>query len=197
MEDTFPQAANNPWEVQLKEVGADLSGHFLLTTGRHSSRFFLLARIAERPHLLSQWSLQLAEKLKPYGVQTFVGAAVGGILPAFAMADAIGGRALYAMKQENGHMQLYPGALQPGESVILIEDAVATGSSLRKVMAAVTAQQGVVVAIGAFVHRGEPIAWDIPFHAVVKLGAPVPMWDADACPLCHAGVPLTLPKQSE
>lgn len=182
------------WERELKDIGADLEGHFRLTTGRHSSRFFMLARISERPHILQGWCRQLYELLRPFGVKTFVGAALGGILPAYAMAEVAGGRALFADKVEDGTMRLYPGALSPGEPTIVIEDAVATGSSIRKVMRAISEQGGRVAAIGAFVDRGTPIDWEIPFYAVMRLSEPVPMWDPDQCPLCAKGIPLIKPK---
>ncbi|MDA8194057.1 MAG: orotate phosphoribosyltransferase [Thermaerobacter sp.] len=186
--------AQTVWERQLKDIGADLQGHFRLTTGRHSSRFFMLARISERPHILQAWCRQLYGLVSHLGVGTFVGAALGGILPAYAMAEVAGGRALFANKMPDGTMQLYPGALSPGEPVMVIEDAVATGSSIRKVIRAIEEQQGHVAAIGAFVDRGTPLAWGMPFYAVMRLAEPVPMWDAEQCPLCQKGVPLTRPK---
>lgn len=182
------------WERQLKSIGADLEGHFLLTTGKHSSRFFMLARISERPDLLQLWCEHLWKYLEPLGVKTFVGAALGGVIPAYGMASQAEGRALFAEKMPDGSMQLYAGALQPGEPVIVIEDAVATGSSIRKVMQAIVNQHSRVAAIGAFVDRGSSIEWDVPFVSVVRLTQPVPMWDPADCPLCMADIPLIRPK---
>lgn len=182
------------WQAQLKAIGADLDGHFILTTGKHSSRFFMLARISEHPAVLEAWCRELWQNLQPYAVTTFVGAAVGGILPAYEMATVAHGRALFAEKVPDGSMQLYDGALEHGEPVIVIEDAVATGSSIRKVIAAVEDQKAHVVAIGAFVDRGTEITWPVPFTAVLRLSEPVPMWEPEHCPLCEAGIPLVKPK---
>ncbi len=82
----------------------------------------------------------------------------------------------------------------PGEPVIVVEDAVATGSSVRKVIQAVQDQQGIVEAIATLVHRGADIKWAVPYHPVVSLREPVPMWPPDACPLCQSGIALTRPK---
>lgn len=179
----------------LLETGADLAGHFVLTTGFHSPRFFLLARLGERPTVMKKWAEQLGALLTPYPAPTVVGAALGGIIPAFAVAQASHRRILIAEKAGSERMVLYPGALQAGEKVIIIEDAVATGSSIRKVMRAVEEQGGVVAAIGALVHRGSPISWPVPYHAVFSLSEPVPMWTSDECPLCRDGIPLIAPKQ--
>ncbi|MCL5013075.1 MAG: orotate phosphoribosyltransferase [Firmicutes bacterium] len=178
----------------LIETGADLHGHFLLTTGLHSSRFFLMARLGEHPGKMLRWGEKLAEMLAPYDAPTVVGAALGGIIPAYAVAAASNRRVLFAEKTAEGPMMLYPEALFPGEKVLVIEDAVATGSSIRKVIRAVEEQDGQVVAIGALVHRGAAISWSVPYHSVVSLKEPVPMWTPDVCPLCEKGLPLTRPK---
>lgn len=178
----------------LIETGAELRGHFLLTTGLHSPRFFLMARLGEHPSKMLRWGAKLGELLAHYDAPTVVGAALGGIIPAYAVAASSQRRVIFAEKTQAGPMALYSGALDPGEKVLVIEDAVATGSSIRKVMAAVADQQGEVVAIGALIHRGSEIAWPVPFHSVVSLSEPVPMWPPDTCPLCQEGIPLTRPK---
>ena len=182
------------WPTQLKTIGADLAGHFLLTTGKHSSRFFMLARIAEHPKILQQWCQQLWQQLQAYHVTTFVGAAMGGILPAYGMAAVANGRALTAEKTPDGPMEIYHGALRVGEPVIVIEDAVATGFSIHKVMHAVEAQGAQVRAIGAFVDRGTAKPWTVPFVAVYRVPEPIPIWEPVQCPLCAAGLPLVTPK---
>lgn len=181
-------------EKDLAETGADLRGHFLLTTGYHSPRFFLMARLGEHPARMNRWAQALAELLAPYPARILVGAALGGIIPAYATALFSQRRVLIAAKTAEGGMALPPDSLEPGEPVIVIEDAVATGSSIRKVTGAVMEQEGMVVAIGALVHRGSPISWAVPYHPVYALDTPVAMWLPEHCPLCQAGVPLKKPK---
>ena len=153
-----------------------------------------MARLVERPDKLKRWADQLAELLAPYSAGTVVGPALGGILPAYAVAESSHRRVLYAEKTDDGEMSLYTGALSDGERVIVVEDAVATGSSVRKVIKAVEKQHGVVEAIASLVHRGADVQWPVPYYSVVSLSEPVPMWPADACPLCKSGVALTYPK---
>lgn len=187
-------ASDYNFAQDLVETGADLTGHFLLTTGFHSPRFFLMARLGELPEKMLRWGEKLAELLAPYDAPTVVGAALGGIIPAYAVASASNRRLLVAGKTGQGQMALYPGAINPGEKVLVIEDAVATGSSIKKVMRAVEAQSGVVVAIGALVHRGSTIDWPVPYHSIISLQEPIAMWTSESCPLCQSGIPLTRPK---
>lgn len=183
------------WEL-LSESGAYMKGHFLLTTGRHSDQFFLLARLTERPDLLRPWAEALAERLKPYGVRTVVGPAVGGIIPAYAVASfAAGTRVLFAEKSESGGMAFKRGfRIEPGEAVAIVEDAVTTGSSVAKVVHAVKAAGGTVRVVGALVDRSQgPLRFEEPLEALLRVEN-IPNWDSQECPLCREGVPLTKPK---
>lgn len=181
---------------RLRECGAYLQGHFLLTTGRHSDRFFLLARLTERPDLLAPWARELANRLAHYHVTTVVGPAVGGIIPAYAVASFWpGSRVLFAEKNVAGDMGFKRGfSIEPGQSVLVIEDAVTTGSSVAKVIAAVQAQGGHVAAVGALVDRSQsPLRFAEPLTALLRV-RDIPNWEKERCPLCAQGVPLTQPK---
>ncbi|CAB1128496.1 Orotate phosphoribosyltransferase [Candidatus Hydrogenisulfobacillus filiaventi] len=181
--------------ADLARLGAYLEGHFLLTTGRHSDRFFLLARLTEQPARMRAWAAALAERLAPYRPQAVVGPAVGGIIPAYATGAELGARVLYAEKTPAGGMALRRGfQLERGERVAVIEDAMTTGSSVAKVMAAVEAQGAQVVAVGLLVDRRPHDGnWPVPVEAVVTVRG-IPAWEAEACPLCRTGVPLVRPK---
>ncbi len=180
----------------LEQCGAYLHGHFLLTTGLHSNQFFLLARLTERPELLDAWALVLARQLEPYGTKTVVGPAMGGIIPAYAVARQWdGARVLFAEKDDQDTMRFKRGfRIEPGESVVVVEDAVTTGSSVAKVIDAVKQEGGRVAAVGALVDRSQgPLRFEEPLVSLVKLGE-IPHWEAHDCPLCRQAVPLIRPK---
>lgn len=180
----------------LEDLGAYLKGHFLLTTGRHSDQFFLLARLTERPAVLDVWARELAGRLEPYEARTVVGPAVGGIIPAYAVGRHWPtARVLFAEKGDGAEMVFKRGfCFSPGESCVVVEDAVTTGSSVAKVIHAVEAAGGVVKAVGAMVdRRSGPLAFDKPLEALVRISG-IPNWDPQECPLCAKGVPLQRPK---
>ncbi|MCY0898573.1 MAG: orotate phosphoribosyltransferase [Firmicutes bacterium] len=190
---TLDEAA--AWDM-LTQAGAYLQGHFLLTTGRHSNQFFLLSRLSEHPAWLWRWAQALAARLEPFGAKTVVGPAVGGIIPAFAVASCWqDSRMLFAEKDTNGGMVFKRGfQIHPGEAVVVVEDAVTTGKSVAEVIQAVQQAGGVVSAVGAWVDRSQgPLQFDLPFIALLRVHH-VPNWEPEACPLCHQGVPLSRPK---
>jgi orotate phosphoribosyltransferase len=187
--------ADCAWTM-LRQAHAHLTGHFLLTTGRHSDQFFLLARLTERPEWLRPWAEELARRLEPYKPATVVGPAVGGIIPAFAVAAQWPGTRMLFAEKDRGAMRFKRGFhIEPGEPVIVVEDAVTTGSSVAQVIAAVREMGGHVRAVGTLVDRSQGRrVFSLPFEAVLTVPE-APHWEPQDCPLCHQGVPLTRPKQ--
>ncbi len=187
--------SDSVWIEELERVGALLRGHFQLTTGRHSATFFLLARLTERPWVLARWAQELARQVTAVGpVSTVVGPAMGGVIPAYAVAQEMRGvRALFAEKEDGGMVFRRGFALEPGEPVAVVEDVVTTGSSVGQVMQAVEASGAVVRVVAALVNRtGGDSLGTVPLLSVVHLQAP--SWPADACPLCAGDLPLVRPK---
>ncbi|PSR29986.1 MAG: orotate phosphoribosyltransferase [Sulfobacillus thermosulfidooxidans] len=182
----------------LREIGAYLQGHFLLTTGRHSDTFFLLARLTERPDKLRAWISLLQEQMQDIEARTVVGPAMGGIIPAYQLAALRpSNRVIFAEKGEGGKMVFRRGfQLEVGEPVIIVEDAVTTGSSVNKVIDAVIDQGAHVAAVGCLVNRtqNQSVPWRVPFFSVLNVSG-IQNWAPDDCPLCRQGIPLTKPKQ--
>ncbi|MBX5466346.1 MAG: orotate phosphoribosyltransferase [Firmicutes bacterium] len=181
------------WLEELRETGAYLEGHFLLTTGRHSDRFFLMARLTEHPERLERWVQHLAERVRRFRPEAVVGPAVGGIIPAWALARILGVRALFCEKVD-GTMAFRRGfVVGAGEPVVVVEDAVTTGHSVQQVIDAVVAAGGTVRAVAALVDRtGGEAPWPYAYEACLRVR--VDSWEAAQCPLCRAGVPLSRPK---
>ena len=174
----------------LEGRGAMLDGHFLLSSGLHSDRFIQKFRIFEDPPTAQAVAAALADLLRPSKPQVVVTAAVGGIIPGFVVASALGVRNIFVEKLE-GKPTLRRGfTIAPGERVAIIEDVMTTGKSVGEVIDVVRAAGGDVVAIGAIVKRG---AVDLPIPVKALLDLPIADYPADECPQCHAGTPLTDP----
>jgi len=174
----------------FQERGAVLDGHFLLSSGLHSPRYVQCARVLMDPALATRLGADLARQLegvlggaRPTAV---VAPALGGVLVAHEVARALGVRGLFTERQD-GVMSLRRGfTLDPGEKVVVVEDAITTGKSTREVMDAVRAREAQVVAVGSLVDRsvGE-VDLGVPRRSLLRIE--VPTWDASACPLCAAG----------
>lgn len=185
-------------EAQLldlwRRLGVLLEGHLLLTSGRHSTGFFLFARLMQWPRHLQAAARQLATPLEGMGVQTVMGPAMGGVILAYEIARVLGVRAVYTEKEPDGTMALRRGFdLGAGERILVVEDAVTTGGSLLRCLEVARAAGAEVVAVAALLDRRDAtVDFGAPFHALVRRALPV--YEPAQCPLCRRGVPVVRPK---
>jgi orotate phosphoribosyltransferase len=174
----------------LERRAAMLSGHFRLSSGLHSDRFIQKFRIFEDPPTAEAVCGALAELLRPARAQVVVSAAVGGIIPGYVVAKALGVRDIFVEKEDGRPMLRRGFAIVPGERVAVVEDVMTTGKSTAEVARVAQAAGGEVVAIGAVVKRGKV---DLPVPVTALLELPLKDFTAEECPLCRQGVPLSDP----
>jgi orotate phosphoribosyltransferase len=185
----------------FRATGTLREGHFRLTSGRHSKQFFLMPHIFQHPLHTERLCAALAEKFRDVAIDTVVGPATGGIVLAYEMARQIGRltngtgpRAIFTEKTAEGGMALKrQWSLEPGEKVLVVEDAVTTGGSIFKLLDAIRPYQPVVAGIGCIADRsGGTVRFGVPFRSLVTLQ--VESWTAEQCPLCKEGIELVKPK---
>ena len=172
------------------ERGALLDGHFLLSSGLHSPRYLQCARVLMDPALAMRLGADLAASLRLVLGDARPGAvvapAMGGVLVAHEVARAFGCRGLFTERQD-GVMTLRRGfALERGEAVVVVEDAITTGKSTREVLDAMAAAGARVLAVGSLVDRSVgDVDFGVPRRSLLRIE--VPTYPAEDCPLCRAG----------
>lgn len=172
----------------LKEAGVLLEGHFLLTSGRHSGRYLQCARIFRNTRYSEELCAALAEHFRDDRVDIVIGPALGAVQMAYEVSRALGCENFFA-EREDGAMTLRRGfAIEPGQRVLVVEDVVTTGGSVREVLEIVRQAGGEIVGVGSIVDRtGGRISFGVPFRSVVSME--VESWEPGECPLCKAGAP--------
>ncbi len=172
----------------LKEAGVLLEGHFLLTSGRHSNRYLQCARIFRNTRYSEELCAALAEHFRDDRVDIVIGPALGAVQMAYEVSRALGCENFFA-EREDGAMTLRRGfAIEPGQRVLVVEDVVTTGGSVREVLEIVRQAGGEIVGVGSIVDRtGGRISFGVPFRSVVSME--VESWEPGECPLCKAGAP--------
>lgn len=142
-------------EAILQESGALLEGHFLLTSGRHSNRYIEKFRLLEQPQLTSQLCAEIAKRFADDDIECVIGPVTGGIILAFEVARHLGCRAFYAERAKDGNgFELRRGfKMKPGEKVLVVEDIVTTGGSVRQVVETVREAGAEVVGVALLVDR--------------------------------------------
>lgn len=176
----------------LKEAGVLQEGHFRLTSGRHSAKYLQCAKIFQYTKYSEELCASLAEKYASSGAEVVIGPAIGAIQMAYEVSRALGVKNIFA-ERENGVMTLRRGfTIEPGQKVLVVEDVVTTGGSVREVIDIVKEKGGEVVGVGCIVDRtGGKIDFSVPFKAVVSME--VSSYEEADCPLCKAGLPIVKP----
>jgi orotate phosphoribosyltransferase len=172
----------------LDRTGAMLTGHFLLSSGRHSDRYVQKARVFESPPA----TMELAREISSWyhGIEVVLAPAVGAVPLGFAVAMVAGARSIFA-EREDGRMRLRRGfAIEPGERTLVVEDVVTTGESAREVYGLAGESGAERLGVAAIVDRLAAPA-DFPLRAVVRVEAT--SWDPAVCPLCQEGLPMDTP----
>lgn len=174
----------------LEETEAVLHGHFLLTSGLHSPMYVEKFNVLQHPKYTEKLCQKIARRYENDNIQLVVGPVTGGILLAHEVGKALGTRAIFT-ERENGKMTLKRGFhIEPGTRVLVVEDIVTTGGSVREVMEVVKEQGGELVGVGLLVDRsGGKVDFGIRTEALLHLN--VETFDPNNCPLCAKGIPFT------
>ena len=180
-------------EEILTDSGALLTGHFLLTSGRHSDKYMQCARILQSPAYAVELVSHLAAAFADDAVDIVISPAVGGIVIGYELARQLGVTGLFA-ERENGTMVLRRGFEIPkGARVVVAEDVITTGGSVQEVIDIVKKSGGVLVGVGVLVDRSGGTI-DFGAKTVAAYTANISSYAPEECPICAAGdLPLVKP----
>ena len=186
----------NNIEKILEDSRALLSGHFKLTSGRHSDRYIEKIKIINQPDKVVELCKSLTERLKDIDCDIVVGPAMGGIVLAFEVAKNLGKKFVFTQRKD-GKMTIRSGfEVKAGNKAIIIEDIVTTGGSVREVIDILLSKGVKVEAIGLIADRtGGKIDFGVRKEALLEIK--IESWKEDVCPLCKKGIPLTKPGSSD
>ena len=118
----------------LEDCGALLRGHFKLSSGLHSDSYVQCARLFEDPAATKLAAKLLKEKLLPRTLrpQAVVGPAMGGIIWGYQLAEQLNATSLFC-ERADGEFSFRRGfELKEGERVLVAEDVVTTGKSVKE-----------------------------------------------------------------
>jgi orotate phosphoribosyltransferase len=180
----------NEIEGLLREVGAVLDGHFLLTSGRHSPMYVEKFRLLEQPSHTERLCRLMADHFRPQGVQLVAAPTTGGIILGYEVARQLGVRGIFAEKVEERRRFGRGFRVAPGERTLVVDDVLTTGGSIRDVLDAVRAEGGEPIGVAVLVDRTAGRSdFGVPFFACLTLE--LPSYDPAECPLCAQQVALT------
>ena len=174
----------------LKESGAMLDGHFLLTSGRHSNIYIEKFRLLENPFFLDRICKELSQYFLQEEIDIVLGAAIGGILIAGGIGRYLNKKNFFT-ERVDGKMELKRGfCIKPNDRVLIVEDIVTTGSSVFEMIDVVKKNNATVVNVACLVDRNKNVV-DFKVPKTVLLRLPSQDWSSKDCPQCLNSTPLT------
>ncbi len=180
--------------AEFRAADALLEGHFILSSGRRSRVFLQKMLVFQDPVRTEKLCRALAERITAqFGkVDVIVSPAMGGIIPGYETARALGCRAIF-VEREDGAFQLRRNfSIAPGERIVMVEDLVTTGVSSRECLAAIRAHPGELLGAACLIDRSNGRAdVGVPLVALARLD--VPDFDADDLPADLAELPAVKP----
>lgn len=174
---------------RFERCGALLTGHFRLRSGLHSNRFFQAALALQHTQVAAELCGELADRVRVEGLEidTVVSPAVGGIVVGQELGRALGCRAIFAEKTEDGGLtfrRMF--RLSPGERVLVAEDVVTRGGRVQQTLELVREQGAIPVGVAVLVDRsGGDASFGVPFVRLATLD--LETYKPDSCPMCADG----------
>lgn len=176
----------------FKKTEALLTGHFLLTSGRHSDRYFQCAKVLQYPEYTEMLCKMIADNFKGAEIDTVIAPAIGGLVVGREVARLLNKRFIFA-EREDGKLALRRGfSFEQNEKVLVCEDVVTTGGSVFETIDIVKSNKAEVVGVGFIVDRSNgKVNFGYPQFSTLKMD--VVSYQPDECPLCREDIELVKP----
>lgn len=170
----------------FKEAGVLLEGHFILTSGRHSNRYMQCAKLFQHTRYAEPLCKELAQKFQDMHIDAVIGPALGAIQMSYEVSRHLGVRNMFTERVDKV-MTLRRGfEIKQGERILVVEDVVTTGGSVKEVIEIVKKKGGIPVAVGCIVDRSAgKVDFGIPLQSVISVD--IQSFEPDDCPLCKEG----------
>jgi orotate phosphoribosyltransferase len=176
----------------FRESGALLEGHFLLASGYHSAVYLEKFQVLQHPLHVEALCREIAARFAGAGVDVVLGPTTGGMLLAYEVAKHLGTRSLYAERGDDGKGRVLRRGfeIREGERVLVVDDILTTGGSVRDTIEIVEAASAVLVGVAVLADRsGGSVDFGVPLEALLRLD--VEKFAPDQIPAWLAAIPLT------
>ena len=178
----------------FREAGAVLEGHFILTSGLRSPVFLQKARVFMHADKTERLCKALAAKVRAEvdgRIDYVVGPAVGGLIPAYETSRHLGVPAIW-VEREGGEFRLRRFEIEDRARVVIVEDIVTTGLSIRETIACMEKLGCEVAAAACIIDRSAgKSAAGVPLIALAEYE--IPAYPPDLVPPELAAIPPVKP----
>ena len=179
----------------LKKTDALLEGHFVLSSGLHSSKYIQCAKLLSHPKIASKICLSLAQKIikKFKKIDLILAPAVGGIIIGYEIGRILNKETIFC-ERVNGKFTLRRGFnIKKGSKVLIIEDVITTGKSSLECVKLIKKSKAKLLGFASIIDRSTKKSLKIKTKIISHLKIVVPTFSHNKLPNDLKSIPITIP----
>ena len=167
-----------------------MDGHFELSSGLHSNRYFQCARLLQHPQFAEIAGKQIAELFDRDEIDLVLGPALGGVIIGHEVARALGKPSIFT-ERKDGFMMLRRGfKINEGDRILIVEDVITTAKSVKENISIVNGYNAEVAGVGCIIDRSQGQS-GIDIKSLMQLDPAI--YHPNDCPMCKDGLDLEKP----
>ena len=179
----------------LKKTNALLEGHFVLSSGLHSSRYIQCAKLLSFPHLAGKICLSLAKKIKREfnSIDLILAPAMGGIVIGYEIGRLLKKETIFC-ERVNGKFKLRRGFhIRKGAKVLIMEDVITTGKSSMECVKLILKSKGKLIGFASIIDRSTKKNLKIKKKIISHMKINVPTFKKNKLPDNLKSIPISAP----
>ena len=179
----------------LKKTNALLEGHFILSSGLHSSKYIQCAKLLSYPHLADKICKSLANKIKKRfkSIDLILAPAMGGIIIGYEIGRLLKKETIFC-ERVNGKFRLRRGFhIKKGSKVLIMEDVITTGKSSMECVKLITKSKAKIMGFASIIDRSTDKTLKIKKKIISHMKIDVPTYKKSKLPKLLKSIPITSP----
>jgi orotate phosphoribosyltransferase len=179
----------------LKKTNAFLEGHFVLSSGLHSSKYIQCAKLLSFPHLAEKICISLAKKIKKKfkKIDLILAPAMGGVIIGYEIGKLLKKETIFCERVE-GKFKLRRGFhINKGAKVLIIEDVITTGKSSIECVKLITKSKAKLLGFASLIDRSSKKTLKIKSKIISHIKIGVPLFKRNNLPKNLKSIPITVP----
>ena len=179
----------------LKKTDALLEGHFILSSGLHSSKYVQCAKLLSYPHLAKNICLSLSKKIKKNykNIDLILSPAIGGIIIGYEIGKLLKKETIFC-ERVKGIFQLRRGFnIKKKNKVLIIEDVITTGKSSLECLKLIKKAGAKVIGFAGIIDRSNKKNLKIKQKIVSHMKIEVPTFNKNKLPSKLKSIPISKP----
>jgi len=179
----------------LKKTDALLDGHFLLSSGLHSSNYIQCAKLLSYPHIAKDICFSLSRKIKKKfkNIDLILSPAIGGIIIGYEIGRLLKIETIFC-ERVNGKFKFRRGfKIQKGSKVIIIEDVITTGKSSLECLKLIKKSKAKLIGFACIIDRSDKKTLKIKKKIVSQMKISIPIYKKNKLPNSLKSIPITKP----